>query len=69
MTEQTLEVGGMSCGHCLMTVKNALAALAGVQTEEVRIGKVRVSYDESVVKPDSIAEAIRNAGYTVLATL
>ena len=69
MKEQTLEVGGMSCGHCLMTVKNALAALVGVQTEEVRIGKVRVSYDESVVKPDSIAEAIRDAGYTVLATL
>jgi copper chaperone len=68
MKEQTLEVGGMSCGHCLMTVKNALAELTGVTTEEVRIGKVRVSYDESAVNSDVIAEAIRDAGYTVLST-
>ena len=68
MKEQTLEIGGMTCGHCLMTVKNAITELTGVKLEEVRIGKARVSYDEQQVKPDAIAEAIRDAGYTVLAT-
>jgi len=68
MKEQTLDVGGMTCGHCLATVKNALAELTGVKTEEVRIGMVRVSYDETAVQPSVIADAIRDAGYTVLAT-
>lgn len=68
MKEQTLDIGGMTCGHCLANVKNALTEMAGVTLEEVRIGKARVSYDEQQVKPDAIAEAIREAGYTVLAT-
>jgi copper chaperone CopZ len=34
----------------------------------VRLGSARVSYDEMTVKPDAIAEAIRDAGYTILAT-
>lgn len=68
MTEQTLEIGGMTCGHCLRAVKDAITELPGVTLEEVRIGFARVSYDDVQVKPDVIAEAIRDAGYTVLAT-
>jgi copper chaperone len=68
MKEQTLEIGGMTCGHCLRAVKDALTEMPGVTLEEVRIGSARVSYDESQVQPDAIAEAIRDAGYTILAT-
>lgn len=66
---QTVEIGGMSCGHCVKAVKDALAELDGVTTEEVRIGRATVSFDESTIPADSIAEKIRDAGYTVLATL
>ena len=38
MKEQTVEIGGMSCGHCLRSVKDALTELEGVTLEEVRIG-------------------------------
>lgn len=68
MKEQTVEIGGMSCGHCLRSVKDALTELEGVTLEEVRIGSARVSYNEAQVNPEKIAEAIRDAGYTVLAT-
>ncbi len=68
MKEQTVEIGGMSCGHCLRSVKDALTELEGVTLEEVRIGSARVSYDDTQVNPEKIAEAIRDAGYTVLAT-
>ena len=68
MKEQTLEIGGMTCGHCLRAVKDALTEMPGVTLEEVRIGSARVSYDESQVQPDAIAEAIRDAGYTIVAT-
>lgn len=68
MKEQTVEIGGMSCGHCLRSVKDALTELEGVMLEEVRIGSARVSYNEAQVNPETIVEAIRDAGYTVLAT-
>lgn len=68
MTTQTLEIGGMTCGHCLRAVKDALSELPGVTLNEVRLGKAVVTYDESSVKPESIAEAVRDAGYDVLAT-
>lgn len=68
MTTQALTIGGMTCGHCLMAVKNALAELDGVTTKDVRIGRAVVSYDESAVKPERIADAIRDAGYDVLDT-
>lgn len=66
---QTLEIGGMSCGHCVKAVKDALAELDGVTAEEVRIGRATVSFDASTIPSESIAEKIRDAGYTVLATL
>lgn len=69
MAKQTLEIGGMTCGHCLMSVKNALSEIEGVTLEDVRIGKATVDYDETKVAPDAIADAIRDAGYTVLASL
>lgn len=68
MKEQTVEIGGMTCGHCLRAVKDALTEMPGVTLEEVRLGSARVSYDELLVKPDAIAEAIRDAGYTIVAT-
>lgn len=68
MAKQTLEIGGMSCGHCLQAVKTALSEIEGVTLEDVRIGKATVDYDETKVNQDAIAEAIRDAGYTVLAT-
>lgn len=65
MTTQTLEIGGMTCGHCLRTVKDTLTEMAGVQLDEVRIGKATVTFDESQVSVEAIAEAIRDAGYDV----
>ncbi len=66
MTTQTLEIGGMTCGHCLRSVKQALDGLAGVTLDEVRIGKAVVTFDETQVNADAIAEAVRDAGYEVL---
>lgn len=67
MTTQALEIGGMSCGHCLRAVKDALSEMPGVTLDEVRIGKAVVTFDESTVQAESIAEAVRDAGYFVLA--
>lgn len=65
--ERTIEIGGMSCGHCVMAVRAALSAVEGVQVSEVRIGAAKVAFDDATVSDDLVADAVRDAGYDVLA--
>ena len=67
MTTRTVEIGGMTCGHCLMAVRNALEGMDGVQVDEVRIGKAVVRFDEGAVNAEDVDEVIRDAGYAVVA--
>lgn len=68
MTTQTIEIGGMTCGHCLRMVQQALTSLEGVKLDELRIGKAVVTFDEATISAEAVAEAVRDAGYEVLAT-
>lgn len=63
MTQLTLHIEGMSCGHCLNAVNKALRSLGGVEIESVQIGRAVVRYDESCLDPDRIAAAITAEGY------
>ena len=63
MRHITLNITGMSCGHCLNAVNQALGRLPGVQIDSVRIGRADVQYDETVTGPDAITRAIADAGY------
>ncbi len=69
MTEKTLNVEGMSCGHCKAAVEGELNRLPGVQRAEADIekGTVEVSYDEGAVSTGDLEGAIEEAGYTVAA--
>lgn len=66
--QTTLDVRGMSCGHCEKSVKGALEALPGVSGVEVHLntGKVDVTYDEAKTDIESIREAIEEQGYDVV---
>jgi copper chaperone CopZ len=60
-----LEVEGMSCGHCVKAVREALEAVPDVAVERVDLGKASVvTFDQP---PADIAErlvdALRDAGY------
>lgn len=67
MEQKTLDVQGMSCGHCKMSVEGALKNLDGVSEAEVNLesGKVDVTFDESKVTVDALKEAIEEQGYDV----
>lgn len=70
MLKQTIEIGGMSCGHCVSSVRKALAAVDGVQVDDVRVGAATVSVEDARA-PDgfaAVAAAVRSAGFEVLAT-
>ncbi|MDK2821437.1 MAG: copper chaperone [Clostridia bacterium] len=62
-----LNVEGMSCNHCKMTVEKELGQLSGVENVDVDLeGKtVTVTYDKEKVTEDKLKEIIKNAGYEV----
>ncbi len=62
---ETLEltIDGMTCGHCVSAVRNALTGLEGVQVEDVAIGAARVRFEPAVIAPDQIVGAIEEEGY------
>jgi copper chaperone len=69
MTEKTLRVPDMHCGHCKAAVEGELNKLSGVEraNADVEKGTVEVSYDEGAVSTDDLKDAIEEAGYTVAA--
>ena len=69
MTEKTLNVAGMSCGHCKAAVEEELGKLEGVERSNAdpRTGTVEVAYDEGKVTTEDLEGAIEEAGYTVTA--
>jgi copper chaperone len=69
MTEKTLKVSGMSCGHCRAAVEGELNKISGVEYSkaDVEKGTVEVSYDEGKVSTEDLRGAIEGAGYTLAA--
>lgn len=67
MSKLELEIEGMSCGHCVAAVSEALGELDGVSVENVRIGSAEVNYQPELVSPEQIVLAVEDAGYTAQA--
>jgi len=63
MRPLTLSIEGMSCSHCLNSVKQSLERLPGVSIRSVRIGRAELEYDPERIDPGTIAEAVRTSGY------
>ncbi|WP_309090731.1 copper chaperone CopZ [Domibacillus sp.] len=68
MEQTTLNVQGMSCGHCVKAVEGSVGKLEGVESVTVSLenNQVDVKYDESKVTLDQIKEAIDDQGYDVV---
>ncbi|BAK16861.1 copper chaperone [Solibacillus silvestris StLB046] len=68
MVNVTLNVNGMSCGHCVKSVETSVGALAGVQEVKVDLAekKVSVAYNADAVTVEQIKETIDEQGYDVV---
>lgn len=68
MEKMKLKISGMSCQHCVKTVKDALTALEGVQSAKVNLrkGEAVVRFDELYVNPFNLRDAITQAGFEAL---
>ncbi len=67
----TLEVHGLSCPKCASNVDLTLAEIKGVKSVEkvdLSTGEVRLAFDDAArPSPATLAKAVKDAGYTLVA--
>lgn len=68
MVSQTIRVEGMSCDHCVETIRKAVGQMGGVSSVEVNLEKkeVSVDFDESKTGASEISAKITDAGFEVV---
>ncbi|HXD28169.1 MAG TPA: heavy-metal-associated domain-containing protein [Arthrobacter sp.] len=66
----TLNIDGMTCGHCVASVTEELTAIEGVTTVDVDLnaGGISTARIESTgpINEATLSEAVAEAGYTVV---
>ncbi|RJL26507.1 heavy-metal-associated domain-containing protein [Bailinhaonella thermotolerans] len=67
MATTTYTVSGMTCGHCVGSVKQEVSKIAGVTdvTVELATGQVTVTGTQPV-SDDDVRAAVEEAGYEVV---
>jgi len=60
------EVNGMSCGHCIGAITGTIQAADTNTRVNVDLASRTVSVEGSVITPQQIETAIREAGYEVI---
>lgn len=66
MTQKTLKIEGMSCGHCSARVEKALNAIEGVEAKvDLAAKTAQVNLTEEV-SDETLKKAVTDAGYEVL---
>ncbi|MEU1394141.1 MULTISPECIES: heavy-metal-associated domain-containing protein [unclassified Nonomuraea] len=67
MSTATYTVKGMTCGHCVSSVKEEVGGVAGVTGVEVDLASGRLTVSsESQVEESQIASAVEEAGYELV---
>jgi copper chaperone len=67
MTQTTYAVTGMTCEHCVSSVREELGELPGVRQIDVDLGTGNVQVtSERVLDLGQVEQAIRTAGYQLV---
>lgn len=66
MDKLTMQITGMTCGHCVAGVTRALKGVPGVTVDQVVIGTASVEFDPTATTPADIAKAVEEEGYHVV---
>ena len=65
MTEKTYTVVGMTCEHCVRSVREEVAEVGGVEALEVDLASGRLRVRGRDVSDADVADAVAEAGYEV----
>ncbi|NOU83066.1 copper ion binding protein [Paenibacillus sp. LMG 31459] len=66
MSNVTLNVEGMSCGHCVSAVEKAVSGVGAAAKVDLPAKTVAVEFDENTISLDAIKAAIEDQGYDVV---
>jgi copper chaperone CopZ len=60
-------VQGMTCSHCVLSVREEVSEVAGVSTIDVDLASGRLTVTGSEVDEQAVRSAVADAGYEVAA--
>jgi copper chaperone len=63
--ERTYTVSGMSCGHCVLSVQEEVAEVAGVERVDVDLDSGRLSVAGPGFSDREVEAAVTSAGYVL----
>ena len=64
---RTYSVAGMTCGHCVTSVREEVSEVAGVASIHVDLASGRLTVAGDGFSDEAVAAAVRDAGYEVTA--
>ncbi len=62
-TTRDYTVSGMTCSHCVMSVREEVSEVAGVQAVDVDLASGRLTVVGADVSDDAVKAAVAEAGY------
>ncbi|MCQ4122676.1 heavy-metal-associated domain-containing protein [Rhodococcus tibetensis] len=64
MSTTTVTVTGMTCGHCVSSVREEIGNIPGVTAVDVDLASGRVAIDsDTPIEQAALAQAVDEAGY------
>jgi copper chaperone CopZ len=64
-TDRSYTVTGMTCGHCVMSVREAVSEVPGVDGVEVDLASGHMTVSGDPFQDDAVKTAVATAGYEV----
>lgn len=63
----TVTVSGMTCQHCVSSVKEEVGEIVGVTSVDVDLASGRVDIEsDAPLEPATVTQAVQEAGYQVV---
>lgn len=67
VSQRTYSVTGMTCEHCVLSVREKVAEVAGVSDVDVDLASSRLTVTGERFSDDAVRAAVAEAGYEVTA--
>jgi copper chaperone CopZ len=62
---RTYHVDGMTCDHCLLSVKEEVGDVPGVATVDVELDSGTLTVSGTTLRDDAVKAAVEEAGYVL----
>lgn len=63
MAHDRIQIDGMSCSHCVMTVRKAIERIDGVRVHNVQVGAAELSFEGDDARLQEVLRSLEAEGY------